>query len=167
MARIITASVRSARVTGPEHGRFGRPSTPTRTGVNLMDRKIGAVLAIAVVGLIAGVAGIVIANDAKSGNQDTQTQLDAAVSRENKRVAATAAAAKRGIKKSERNAEAAVGSAEDADKKAAQQNSDQIAELQSTIDDLKAQIAALESDRKSGDQQLNARITALAKRLGG
>jgi hypothetical protein len=132
-----------------------------------MDKKMGAVLAVAIVGLLTGIAGIVVANDAKNSNQDTQTQLDAAVSRENKRVAATAAAAKRGIKKSEQSAEAAVGSAEAADKKTAEQNSDQIAALQNTLEDLKTQIADLEAARKSDDQKLNARITALAKRLGG
>jgi hypothetical protein len=132
-----------------------------------MDKKMGAVLAVAIVGLLTGIAGIVVANDARNSNQDTQTQLDAAVSRENKRVAATAAAAKRGIKKSEQNAEAAVGSAEAADKKTAEQNSDQIAALQNTLEDLKTQIADLEAARKSDDQKLNARITALAKRLGG
>jgi len=139
-----------------------------------MDRKMGAVLAVAIIGLLVGVAGIVMANDAKSSNQDTQAQLDAAVARESKRVDATAAAAKAGIRKSEagirkseKSDQASVASAEEADKKTAQQDSDQIATFQSTLDDLKSQIADLQAAEKSSTQKLNARIDALSSRVGG
>lgn len=132
-----------------------------------MDRKTGAILAIAIIGVLTGVAGIIIANDAKSSNQDTQAQLDAAVSKENKRLGATAAKAQAGIKKSEKNAEASVESAEQQDKKNAQQNSDQIASLQSTLDDLRSQLSDLQTSQKTSNEKLNARITALANRIGG
>jgi len=132
-----------------------------------MDRKMGAVLAVAIVGLLVGVAGIVMANDAKSSNQDTQTQLDAAVTRETKRVDATAAAAKAGIRKSEKSDEASVQSAEQTDQKTAQQNSDQIAKFQSALDDLNSQISDLQAAEQSSTQKLNTRIDELSSRVGG
>ncbi|MEX0620633.1 MAG: hypothetical protein WD181_03545 [Solirubrobacterales bacterium] len=132
-----------------------------------MDKKTGAVLAIAIIGVLTGVAGIVIANDAKSNNQDTQAQLDAAVAREDKRVAATAAAATAGIRKSEKSAEASVKAAEEADSKTSKQDSEQIATVQSSLDDLKSQISDLQASQTFSNQKLNARITALSNRVGG
>ena len=132
-----------------------------------MDRKTGAILAIAIVGVLTGIAGIVIANDAKSGNQDTQAQLDAAVAREDRRVAATAAAANAGIRKSEKSAEASIEAAQKSDSKTADQNSEQIATLQSTLDSLKSQISDLQAAQTSSNPKLNARITALSNRVGG
>ena len=41
-----------------------------------MDRKVGAALAVAIVGVIVGVVGIVMAKDAKNANQDTQAALE-------------------------------------------------------------------------------------------
>ena len=41
-----------------------------------MDRRIGAALAVGMIGVIVGVIGIVMAKDAKDANKDTRAQLE-------------------------------------------------------------------------------------------
>lgn len=132
-----------------------------------MDRKMGAVLAIAIIGMVTGVVGIVMANDAKSNGQTTQQQLDASIAKDEQRLSAQQVAAAAKLKRAEKSEESSVAQTEKTDQQKVQDAANQIAGFQSTIDGLKQQITDLTTAQKQSTQKLNDRITALSDRVGG
>lgn len=132
-----------------------------------MDRKMGAVLAIAIIGMVTGVVGIVMANDAKSNGQTTQQQLDASIAKDEQKLSAQQVAAAAKLKRAEKSEESSVAQTEKTDQQKVQDAVNQIAGFQSTIDGLKQQITDLTTAQKQSTQKLNDRITALSDRVGG
>ncbi|MFM8790908.1 MAG: hypothetical protein ACKOGM_05910 [Solirubrobacterales bacterium] len=141
-----------------------------------MDGKLVAALVIAVIGVGTGIAGIVIANDAKSENEKTQNALKAAIASENRGVAQQEAQAGKRLKRlgSQVEGEAAsankkvqgeVATAEQEVKSEAQKSAGQLGSIQASINSVKSQLSNFEATQDQTNQKVNARISALTQRV--
>lgn len=142
-----------------------------------MDGKLVAALVIAVIGVGTGIAGIVIANDAKDQSKKTDAALKAAIASENRGVAQQEAQAEKGLnrlgKKVEGEASQAnkkvqgeVATAEQQIKAEGQKSAGQLGSLQASVDSLKKQLSDFQASQQTTNQKLNARISALSARVG-
>ncbi|MGB0119700.1 MAG: hypothetical protein WBP55_01955 [Solirubrobacterales bacterium] len=142
-----------------------------------MDRKFGAVLAVAIIGLVVGIVGIFMANDAKNSNEETQAQIakaadeaDNAVVKKAAKVAAGLKAAGKAVdekvQKQASEAESAVAAQEKKDAATAAADQAAVAALQSKIDELTREIADVEGKQKSNTAKVNSRIDSLESRIG-
>lgn len=141
-----------------------------------MDGKLVAALVIAVIGVGTGVAGIVIANDAKDQNEKTQNALKAAIASENRGVAQQEAQAAKGLKRlgqqvegeaasANKKVQGEVATAEQDIKSEAQKSAGQLGSIESSVNSLKTQLANFENEQRQADQKINARISALTQRV--
>lgn len=141
-----------------------------------MDGKLIAALVIAVIGVGTGIAGIVIANDAKSQNEKTQKALTAAIAAENRGVAAQEAQAAKSLGKlgrqieneagkANKQVEGEVATAEQQIKAEGQKSAGQLSSIQSSVTSVSDQLSNFEATQRTTNQKLNARITALAQRV--
>ena len=141
-----------------------------------MDGKLVAALVIAVIGVGTGIAGIVIANDAKDQNKKTDAALKAAIASENRGVAQQEAQAEKGLNQlgqkiegeanqANKKVEGEVASAEKQIQAEGQKSAGQLSSLQSSISTVQKQLADFEATQKTTNQKLNARITALTQRV--
>lgn len=141
-----------------------------------MDGKLVAALVIAVIGVGTGIAGIVIANDAKDQNKKTDAALKAAIASENRGVAQQEAQAEKGLNRlgqkiegeanqANKKVEGEVTTAEKQIQAEGQKSAGQLSSLQSSISTVQKQLADFEATQKSTNQKLNARITALTQRV--
>ncbi len=141
-----------------------------------MDRKVGAALAVAVIGVVVGVIGIVMAKDAKDANQDTQEQLEKQIKQNDRssaaRVAAAAAAARKVEQKiqgkataAEKRDEDSLKSAEQKDSAQASSNASSIQNLNDKVSELSQEIGDVEGKQQSNTAKVNARIDQLEDRI--
>ena len=141
-----------------------------------MDGKLVAALVIAVIGVGTGIAGIVIANDAKDQNKKTDAALKAAIASENRGVAQQEAQAEKGLNQlgqkiegeanqANKKVEGEVATAEKQIQAEGQKSAGQLSSLQSSISTVQKQLADFEATQKTTNQKLNARITALTQRV--
>lgn len=141
-----------------------------------MDKKLIAALVIAVIGVGTGIAGIVIANDAKNQNEKTQKALTAAIAAENRGVASQEKSAAKGLNKlgkqvqgeaarADKQVQGEVATAEQEVKSEGQKSAGQLSSIQSSINSVSDQLANFEATQKATNQKLNARITALSQRV--
>lgn len=141
-----------------------------------MDGKLVAALVIAVIGVGTGIAGIVIANDAKDQNAKTDAALKAAIASENRGVAQQEAQAEKGLNelgqkiegeasKANEKVQGEVASAEKQIEAEGQKSAGQLGALQASVNTLQKQLSAFEANQRTTNQKLNARITALAQRV--
>lgn len=141
-----------------------------------MDGKLVAALVIAVIGVGTGIAGIVIANDAKDQNKKTDAALKAAIASENRGVAQQEAQAEKGLNQlgqkiegeanqANKKVEGEVATAEKQIQAEGQKSAGQLSSLQSSISTVQKQLADFEATQKTTNQKLNARITALSQRV--
>ena len=141
-----------------------------------MDGKLVAALVIAVIGVGTGIAGIVIANDAKDQNKKTDAALKAAIASENRGVAQQEAQAEKGLNQlgqkiegeanqANKKVEGEVATAEKQIQAEGQKSAGQLSSLQSSISTVQKQLADFEAAQKTTNQKLNARITALTQRV--
>ena len=141
-----------------------------------MDGKLVAALVIAVIGVGTGIAGIVIANDAKDQNKKTDAALKAAIASENRGVAQQEAQAEKGLNRlgqkiegeanqANKKVEGEVATAEKQIQAEGQKSAGQLSSLQSSISTVQKQLADFEATQKTTNQKLNARITALTQRV--
>lgn len=141
-----------------------------------MDKKLMAALGVAIVGVIVGVIGIVMADDAKKANEKTQAALEKQIKDNDRsaaaKVAAAAAAAKVVEKRIANKANKVAQQDQDSIKQAEQRASSQVAAnqasittLQSKITELEAEIADVEGKQKSNTAKVNARIDQLSARV--
>lgn len=141
-----------------------------------MDGKLIAALVIAVIGVGTGIAGIVIANDAKSQNEKTQKALTAAIAAENRGVAQQEADATKGIEKlgkqvqseaakADKQVQGEVATAEQQIKAEGQKSAGQLSSIQSSVNSVSDQLSNFEATQKATNQKLNARITNLTQRV--
>lgn len=130
-----------------------------------MDGKLVAALVIAVIGVGTGIAGIVIANDAKDQNAKTDAALKAAIASENRGVAQQEAQAEKGLNELGQKIEGEVASAEKQIEAEGQKSAGQLGALQASVNTLQKQLSAFEANQRTTNQKLNARITALAQRV--
>ena len=141
-----------------------------------MDGKLVAALVIAVLGVGTGIAGIVIANDAKDQNKKTDAALKAAIASENRGVAQQEAQAEKGLNQlgqkiegeanqANKKVEGEVATAEKQIQAEGQKSAGQLSSLQSSISTVQKQLADFEATQKTTNQKLNARITALTQRV--
>ena len=141
-----------------------------------MDSKLIAALVIAVIGVGTGIAGIVMANDAKSQNEKTQKALTAAIAAENRGVAAQEAQAEKSLGKlgkqieneagkANKQVEGEVATAEQQIRAEGQKSAGQLSSIQSSVNSLSDQLSSFEASQKATNQKLNARITALSQRV--
>ncbi len=141
-----------------------------------MDGKLVAALVIAVLGVGTGIAGIVIANDAKDQNKKTDAALKAAIASENRGVAQQEAQAAKGLNQlgqkiegeanqANKKVEGEVTTAEKQIQAEGQKSAGQLSSLQSSISTVQKQLADFEATQKTTNQKLNARITALTQRV--
>jgi len=141
-----------------------------------VDGKLVAALVIAVLGVGTGIAGIVIANDAKDQNKKTDAALKAAIASENRGVAQQEAQAAKGLNQlgqkiegeanqANKKVEGEVTTAEKQIQAEGQKSAGQLSSLQSSISTVQKQLADFEATQKTTNQKLNARITALTQRV--
>lgn len=141
-----------------------------------MDGKLVAALVIAVIGVGTGIAGIVIANDAKDQNAKTDAALKAAIASENRGVAQQEAQAEKGLNelgqkiegeasKANEKVQGEVASAEKQIEAEGQKSAGQLGALQASVNTLQKQLSTFEANQRTTNQKLNARITALAQRV--
>lgn len=141
-----------------------------------MDGKLVAALVIAVIGVGTGIAGIVIANDAKDQNKKTDAALKAAIASENRGVAQQEAQAAKGLNRlgkkvegeasqANKKVEGEVATAEKQIQAEGQKSAGQLSSLQSSISTVQKQLADFEATQKTTNQKLNARITELTQRV--
>ena len=146
-----------------------------------MDGKLVAALVIAVIGVGTGIAGIVIANDAKDQSKKTDAALKAAIASENRGVAQQEAQAEKGLNRlgkkvegeasrANRKVQGEVAAAEQQIRAEGQKSSGELGSLQASVNSLKKQLADFQASQQTTNQKLNARISALSDRvaaLGG
>ena len=141
-----------------------------------MDGKLVAALVIAVLGVGTGIAGIVIANDAKDQSKKTDAALKAAIASENRGVAQQEAQAEKGLNQlgqkiegeanqANKKVQGEVATAEQQIQAEGQKSAGQLSSLQSSISTVQKQLTDFEATQKTTNQKLNARITALAQRV--
>lgn len=141
-----------------------------------MDRKTGAALAVALLGVIVGVVGIVMAKDAKDANKDTQVELEQQIKQNDRssaaRVTAAAAAAKLVEKRiqgkasaAEKRDEESLDAAEKKDSSEVSANASGIQTLNDKVTQLSQEIGDVEGKQKSNTAKVNARIDQLAARI--
>lgn len=142
-----------------------------------MDGKLVAALVIAVIGVGTGIAGIVIANDAKDQSKKTDAALKAAIASENRGVAQQEAQAEKGLNRlgkkvegeasrANRKVQGQVATAEQQIKAEGQKSAGQLGSLQASVDSLKKQLSDFQASQQTTNQKLNARISALSARVG-
>ena len=142
-----------------------------------MDGKLVAALVIAVIGVGTGIAGIVIANDAKDQSKKTDAALKAAIASENRGVAQQEAQAEKGLNRlgkkvegeasrANRKVQGEVATAEQQIKAEGQKSAGQLGSLQASVDSLKKQLSDFQASQQTTNQKLNARISALSARVG-
>ena len=142
-----------------------------------MDGKLVAALVIAVIGVGTGIAGIVIANDAKDQSKKTDAALQAAIASENRGVAQQEAQAEKGLNRlgkkvegeasrANRKVQGEVATAEQQIKAEGQKSAGQLGSLQASVDSLKKQLSDFQASQQTTNQKLNARISALSARVG-
>ena len=141
-----------------------------------MDGKLVAALVIAVIGVGTGIAGIVIANDAKDQSKKTDAALKAAIASENRGVAQQEAQAEKGLNRlgkkvegeasrANRKVQGEVATAEQQIKAEGQKSAGQLGSLQASVDSLKKQLSDFQASQQTTNQKLNARISALSARV--
>ena len=143
-----------------------------------MDRKVGAALAVGIIGVIVGIVGIFMAKDAKDANKNTQAALEKQIETDNQssaaKVAKAAIAAKAVEKKIQNQASAAenknaanLKNAENQSSAQVSSNKSAIATLEDKINELTSEIADVEGKQQSNTAKVNARIDQLANRVNG
>ena len=141
-----------------------------------MDGKLVAALVIAVIGVGTGIAGIVIANDAKDQNKKTDAALKAAIASENQGLARQEAQAEKGLNelgqkiegeanKANEKVQGEVAAAEKQIQAEGQKSAGQLGSLQASVNALQKQLSSFEATQRTTNQKLNARISALAQRV--
>lgn len=141
-----------------------------------MDGKLVAALVIAVIGVGTGIAGIVIANDAKDQNKKTDAALKAAIASENRGVAQQEAQAEKGLNKlgkkvqgeanrANKRVQGEVATAEKQIQAEGKKSAGQLGSLQASVSSLQNQLSNFEATQRATNQKLNARITNLTQRV--
>ena len=141
-----------------------------------MDGKLVAALVIAIIGVGTGIAGIVIANDAKSENEKTQNALKAAIASENRGVAQQEAQAGKRLQRlggqvegeaasANKKVQGEVATAEQEVKSEAQKSAGQLGSIQASINSVKSQLSDFEATQDQTNQKINSRISALTQRV--
>jgi hypothetical protein len=131
---------------------------------------------VAVIGVGTGIAGIVIANDARDQNKKTDAALEAAIASENRGVARQEARAAKGLNqlgqkiedeagKANEKVQGEVATAEKQIQADGQKSAGQLGSLQASVAALQKQLSAFEATQRTTNQKLNARISALAQRV--